>query len=374
MALIYANAKQVLVLDGELGQIDLEGQPRELIDARILCSKWNTRCWTLQEGVLARVCLFLFRNSGTAAAEQYRAISPKERDLSKLCRKYLQEVLAMGASKLARRNLGLADSAMYKPNRYGLLSRFIGTWNDIGQRSTTKAEDIHAILANLTDFSAAKIMSLESPVDRVKAMLERIGQFPLDLMYNDSFRPEAGGNHDCRWVPAAPGSQPLVWQPIVHYTNEGLMLRIDSWDKTVEMFLISACSIPTRFCFKIAKGPGHLWCWVECKLPVDDALPREDCQEVGVLCRPTPEDVGGMTPRSARGARLLILGITHTGIASQNVYSRYDCPLNIIFKSYPPSEEEQMSFPCLPARPLLGKVKVIIEQRKIVFTFTLFSA
>jgi hypothetical protein len=35
MALIYTGAKQVLVLDAELGQVDRRSEPRELTDARI---------------------------------------------------------------------------------------------------------------------------------------------------------------------------------------------------------------------------------------------------------------------------------------------------------------------------------------------------
>ena len=53
MDLIYAGARDVLVLDPELQKISLEGVPQEETSAHILCSPWMTRCWTLQEARLS---------------------------------------------------------------------------------------------------------------------------------------------------------------------------------------------------------------------------------------------------------------------------------------------------------------------------------
>ncbi len=44
-------------------------------------------------------------------------------------------------------------------------------WNEIGRRSTTQDNDIHAILAGLTDFSPTRMMSFISQVERTKMML-----------------------------------------------------------------------------------------------------------------------------------------------------------------------------------------------------------
>lgn len=65
MALIYTGAKEVLVLDAELDQFNLRSEPPQVTDARILYSRWNNRCWTLQEGALVRYCLFQFQDSLT---------------------------------------------------------------------------------------------------------------------------------------------------------------------------------------------------------------------------------------------------------------------------------------------------------------------
>ncbi|KAH0427996.1 het domain protein [Colletotrichum camelliae] len=49
MALVYSAAQATLVLDEELRRSEEKCEGREGLLARCLASKWNTRCWTLQE-------------------------------------------------------------------------------------------------------------------------------------------------------------------------------------------------------------------------------------------------------------------------------------------------------------------------------------
>ncbi len=56
-------------------------------------------------------------------------------------------------------------------------SDIYAVWNETGGRSTTtKANDIHAILAGLTDFSPTRMMTFVSQVERTKMMLLPHGQ------------------------------------------------------------------------------------------------------------------------------------------------------------------------------------------------------
>ena len=62
MGQIYAAASRVLVLDSELQQSRIDSSDAvshvEIL-ARLVCSAWMRRCWTLQEGALATKIIFL---------------------------------------------------------------------------------------------------------------------------------------------------------------------------------------------------------------------------------------------------------------------------------------------------------------------------
>lgn len=96
--LIYASARDVLVLDPELQQISLEGLPKEEISAHILCSPWMTGCWTLQEARLSSnwYAQFADGNFDPVSAHKrvmndlgsYTASKEKFDDLGCLCRNH----------------------------------------------------------------------------------------------------------------------------------------------------------------------------------------------------------------------------------------------------------------------------------------------
>lgn len=245
MAVIYSSAAQVRVLDGELEQVSHEAEPWELIDARILCSKWNTRCWTLQEAALAHRIYFQFRKSSipVEASRHYLIIShkissgvthdpdewprffePSElanwRYFDDITLNYLRATLCTLAGQSIHQDLERRPKGpprLWRRQRcFQRRAEFRRTWNDIGKRSTTKPEDIHIILANLTDFSAAQIMALKSPVERTKGLLHCQRSFPIDVLYNEAPRPEAGGDHHSR-------PHPLIEHALVRCTDKGLL-------------------------------------------------------------------------------------------------------------------------------------------------------
>ena len=70
---IYAGAKRVLILDAELMTTDSINTEQSL--ARVACSVWMCRSWTLQEGILANKCVFQFANKMHTASRspEYKA-------------------------------------------------------------------------------------------------------------------------------------------------------------------------------------------------------------------------------------------------------------------------------------------------------------
>lgn len=65
MAPIYACASQVVVLDSELQQVTTSNADAHEVLARVMTCGWIGRSRTLQEGALARSCLFQFADTVT---------------------------------------------------------------------------------------------------------------------------------------------------------------------------------------------------------------------------------------------------------------------------------------------------------------------
>ncbi|KAK0610290.1 hypothetical protein DIS24_g12076 [Lasiodiplodia hormozganensis] len=78
MSLIYSSPVQVLVPDAELQICSTENKDAIELLARIVCSSWMTRAWTLAEAVLAREVVFQFKDM---AIDPLGSWSPLGKDL-----------------------------------------------------------------------------------------------------------------------------------------------------------------------------------------------------------------------------------------------------------------------------------------------------
>lgn len=365
MALIYPSAERVLILDEELGRFKDSCSRGEIKkNARILCSKWNGRCWTLQEGALARRCSFQLRNSAITIGHGMPRPKLFPQAFDHFCWLFLDHMLCRAAEDSTQRDRGIAFHAekRKRASKELLTETLVRTWNEVGRRSTTKSEDIHAILANLTDFSAAQIMSLSTPVERTKMMLHSIGRFPLDVLYNDCPRPQAGGNHADRWVPSAPGPEPLVERVFLRCTKNGLVVEAKTRTDLPDIFLFEAGSTHSRFCFQPERGPNKPWSWVECVQPTDDDLPRRASHATCLIVRQLPKESKTTAPSRVRGARLLITG--NIADMPNDVYVRYACPLTLVVRPAPPRNEQLATIPVVTASKLPANQKLIIEHSK----------
>ncbi|KAH7112955.1 hypothetical protein B0J11DRAFT_542350 [Dendryphion nanum] len=207
MASIYAGANAVLVLDREL----MNTKPVSLQEclARITCSVWMCRSWTLQEGILAHRCLFQF-NGFTLVAESdkkadkvdWRFVESKSKSISVSRNASTQPVDHERERQLDRtfwsQNKKLADWAtrcalenFFTTEFFGIQwssqrshQRFIHVWNALAGRSTTKTEDLVLILANLVGYNAEKLVSLH-PNQRLAAIICSLDKIPFGLLFDD---------------------------------------------------------------------------------------------------------------------------------------------------------------------------------------------
>ena len=399
MNLIYASAKKVLVLDQELANFDCESEPPELKHARILSSRWNTRCWTLQEAALADNVLYQFRNSAREVDlywEQWdqliffmqlphrmlRYIRPTNYEFmsdSKFFNKsssskiesfgkaYLRRCFSEKAIQISRehsQSFEVVTETFWYSRKPVIKERrdFSKAWNAVGQRSTTMAEDIHVILANLTDFLAGQMMSLQTPGERTKMMLHCIGKFPLDVLFIKCPRPWANANHADRWIPSAPGPEPLEHKIQLQCTRRGLELCVDLQSRhLLKIFLADGVSTLKRFCFRLSINSTECWALAKCRYVEHDQLPRDPSQTACVIM-----DMSYCWELSKRyklrGARLLAIEAREQ--RPNEMYARYDCPVTFNIQSSPPNTEQLRTYPCLEMTRARPNATLVIEQSR----------
>ena len=109
---------------------------------------------------------------------------------------------------------------------FGLISEnqqlllFVGIWNELTHRSTTKPEDMFAIFANLLDFNAGQIINLPYE-NRIKAILWSSGKLPFSLLFNTGPRLNDGESHQDRWVLAVLKGSKLSQNPSLSFAEDG---------------------------------------------------------------------------------------------------------------------------------------------------------
>ncbi|KAF2499922.1 hypothetical protein BU16DRAFT_534567 [Lophium mytilinum] len=268
MALIYAAASQVLVLDSELQELRMGASQESEILGHILCCAWNTRCWTLQEGELARSRRFQLGDGifdldtgppsyrdmyygRVSAMTMILRILPSE--FSHWARESLKETRSLLWSRHKGRrkrplpklvadrvNLDLRTkvqesfsrsfwergsrdfSGLAKPDAF--YEQFLSVWNTLRFRTTTKRDDLCLILANLLDLNSYALIHQASHEKKMKTFLWSVGpKLPVSLLYNTGPRSRCGQDHANRWVPTEPSASHLN-QPSMELTEDSLSL------------------------------------------------------------------------------------------------------------------------------------------------------
>jgi len=170
MAKTYASAQAVVILDHELQQIKHLGKPVSELLGLLACSAWTSRCWTFQEGALARKWLIQF-DDGILRPDMDLKSSDSGAVLSEL-RKFLADVPRL--SPIGRNLRSFKARSLL----------FLKIWNGICTRSTTKRDDLISIIAILLSFRTAEL--IEMPARRRLLSLICVQDvLPLPLMYRE---------------------------------------------------------------------------------------------------------------------------------------------------------------------------------------------
>jgi hypothetical protein len=130
--------------------------------------------------------------------------------------------------------------------------RFIRAWKALLSRSTTKSEDIHAIIANLTGFSAREVLQCENIYERMRSMFHMFSKLPLDLLFVDGakYRSELYGAD--KWMPIWPCDSVLTSSSSMVFEPDGYLLKLDHTDR---LYAIEGGAITSSRCTILAWKP-----------------------------------------------------------------------------------------------------------------------
>ncbi|TDZ23499.1 hypothetical protein Cob_v003343 [Colletotrichum orbiculare MAFF 240422] len=223
-------------------------------------------------------------------------------------------------------------------------------WATLAKRSTTKIDDIHVVLANLTDFKASEIQRLPQMQERTKVMLQSMEKFPARMLFVDGHRPMASKDHPDRWVLATPEQATLdtdthSWEPVAEpftKNRDAISIHNPTEDKSLEpllkgqFFLIkSGGMVGDQLQVAVRRDNSctdeYL---VKCIKPDEDELYRSADQIAFLLLVRENYPTGTIY----RGARFLSAGKTTTcpGTSVEQPICRFDCPVTAELLSSPP--------------------------------------
>ena len=386
MDAVYAHAREVLVLDSEIQRLSIEEtHPCELL-ARLAYSSWMGRSWTLQEGAIGRATYFqcadgaltlqrsksnilqqsLFsiaflgfrevrsfvRHRTTKINFSASAISQcvgHER-VESVSLKMLLNSLHRGRDKTSISDMNMVGLV---PENQQLLS-FVGIWNELNHRSTTKPEDMFAIFANLLDFNAGQIINLPEN-KRMQAILWSSGNIPFSLLFNTGPRFNDGESYRDRWVPAVPKGSKLTQNPSLKFAEDGRYFCLTDMNAESQLLtmIAQADSLPLySYLLDTEKGKTY---FVKAVRSVEDTVSIITHQGICIVMDPLPLaqrkriDLNGIEIGSnTRGACLFVtsrscLSRTTPGVSTQHPVPRlstdtqeknvlstiYDCAVRI---------------------------------------------
>jgi hypothetical protein len=329
MASIYADASTVYVLDSELQRLNVYTGTHALptdevcateVSSFLLCSAWMGRTWTLEEAMMAHNCRYILANCSYDLETQWRfqrgqfhwhtrlrlivnshlarfgnnrdpydvmsllpwldsRSQPKQQKrVSPLFQARAEFDRLLCAHSARALNLDLHDirdatsKSMNKSSSWRA-TQFARTWNSLLDRSTTKLEDHHGIVATLLDFNAYKVRSLEA-TKRMPTIIRSCDGLPLSLLFNNGPRPPNSGPPENGWIPSQIGGDRLTDTPVLAQTSSGFVLSNESNDtrKSLESLyvFILGPAVPFAQAFCIQDTRNGMEYFVQIRRPSED--------------------------------------------------------------------------------------------------------
>ena len=265
MEWIYKGASKVLVLDSGLFSQDSTNMSAEELGARIMCTSWSRRLWTLQEGCIQDRTYFQFRNRTMSWPDLHKNVLertsisdwrtkhttlPKKHPVRKKQKiptwKYngthtkinigdpLNSTTKIDISRPLAQAKDHLDNQLFKAVNpvwytiHSFLEDMSLDWSDSGlkgealarcmrgvyYRNCTKKEDEGLVLTSLLSSKpgSAAAIAKSKKEDRLKDLFNQLTDVPVEVLFIDQERYIDQGS---RWIPKtmlsvnAPSSRPI---------------------------------------------------------------------------------------------------------------------------------------------------------------------
>ena len=207
---VYSRANRVLVVDADLVNTYIPPLTKSVeirpdVTSRITASNWQRRCWTLQEGVLAKKLWFQFAN------ESFHKIRPDARVMEY----FYDDVVGFRADD--------TDYDWYLDTSHASEAmKVCKVWQALKYRSTSVIEDVPTCVAILLDMKLRDLLRVPAR-ERVRKLWSMHTAIPAGILCSPAERLE---DPDFCWALSSLSDCSLVSSP-VHYpayvTPEGIV-------------------------------------------------------------------------------------------------------------------------------------------------------
>ena len=206
-----------------------------------------------------------------------------------------------------------------------LADEFRNIWNTLRERSTTQADDLQAIFANLLNFNAYQITKLPSR-ERFNALVASMKVLPLSLLFIDDNQDPLLDLKTDGWIPTSLSSGSLAAGPPMEVREDFLRVEHDmeDWDDDYCLYIVqpSARASNQQMTLDFPDGVST----VTFKRPSPDAEHMNLSVGVGLL----------VNEKTGTGASVLIMRalteVDSDGDAHKTqYYADYDCPITTEF-------------------------------------------
>lgn len=310
MTKTYQEAAKVLVLDSELLRACLaRGSLHEsAIEnfARISCSTWSRRCWTLQEAVLPRDVCVQFSDGAFNTSAARRLVG-------------VRYLLMSPPHDSTGWESGNSFDQFRKIKEMQGMARFADAWENLKFRSTSKKEDTFIILATMLGLDTWVLLHTP-PELRMKSLLSALKQIPQSLLYVDGERMTEDG---WSWVPQWPkwgghGVGASAHGGIATVTESGLKLQSAG-------YLLSTNIPDESFFFQNTTGDRrYYYVFSDVSMEPDKSDSRRKLQGIGRtgLIMSSHILTAGANELTVRGARVQVYRDE-----AAVLWAKYDCTI-----------------------------------------------
>ncbi|KAI1459087.1 hypothetical protein F4805DRAFT_456171 [Annulohypoxylon moriforme] len=210
MGQVYAGAESVLVLDEGLQNIQHSYLESHEVSAHIISSAWMTRCWTYQEGILARRLFFQFQDGLYDIMKESKQSIDVNSNVKKTKVLMDHDETSFGLFLWFHEMPALVETgdlggfkSMQPPHH-----SFMDIWNGLTERTTTKPQDRTLILAVLSDNFISDMFQLEES-SRLGSVLSSQKYLPMTIFTLADYEVEKSTGK-ITWQPPAPGNTRLT--------------------------------------------------------------------------------------------------------------------------------------------------------------------